>query len=84
MLPVLRPIPNRRAIPSPILQKAIAGPPLEDPIEIGVVRDGIARLVCRIAVRIVLIAFIDAVLERVLGDRVHRFAIGADREVSEL
>lgn len=84
MLPILHPIPNRRTIPSPILQKAIAGPPLEHPIEIGVVRDGIARLVCRVAVRIVLVAFIDAVFERIFGDRVHRFAIGADREVSEL
>lgn len=46
MLPVLRSIPSRRAIPQPILQKAIAGPPLEDPIEIGIVRDGIACLVC--------------------------------------
>jgi len=83
MLPVLRPIPSGRAIPQPILQKAIAGPPLEDPIEIGIVRNGITCLVRRVAVRIVLIAVIDAVLERIFGDRVQRFTVGGDWEVSD-
>lgn len=71
MPPILRPIPSRRAIPQPILQKAIARPPLEDPIEVGIKRDSIACLIRRIAVRIILIAVIDAVLERIFGDRVH-------------
>ena len=83
MLPVLRSIPSRRAIPQPILQKAIAGPPLEDPIEVGIIRDGIARLIRRIAIRIVLIAMIDTVIERVFGNWIHRFVVGADREVSD-
>ena len=70
MLPIFRSIPSGCAIPQPILQKAIARPPLEHPIEVGIVRDGIARLVRRVAIRVVLIAVIDAVLERIFGDRV--------------
>lgn len=71
MLPILRPIPRRRAIPQPILQKAIARPPLKHPIEVGIIRDSITSLLCRVSIRIVLIAVIDAVLERILGDRIH-------------
>ena len=70
MLPIFRSIPSRRAISQPILQKTIAGPPLEHPIEIRIVRDGIACLVRGVAVGIVLIAMIDAILERIFGDRV--------------
>ena len=83
MLPILRPISSRGSIPSPVLQEAVTRPPAESPREVGIIRDGIACGVLRAALRIVLVAVVDAVSERVFGYRVHRFAVGTDWEVPD-